>query len=109
MEAVARGDLRGRGLRVVEANDLPSCQRLCFGESFGALQPAGGGTAVPGGRRRAEFLLREASGSRAENLFPPLPRDDSMGLDSMEALPSTFRCHATASSSLPSWSTFGLG
>lgn len=32
-----------------------------------------------------------------------------MGLDSVEALPSTFRCHATASPSLPSWSTFGLG
>lgn len=34
-----------------------------------------------------------------------------MGLDSVEALPSTFRCHATPSPSpsLPSRSTFGLG
>ncbi|EGW01666.1 Motile sperm domain-containing protein 2 [Cricetulus griseus] len=71
---------------------------------------AGGGAAVPGGRRKAGFLLREASGSPAEHLFPPLSTEDSVGLDSVEALPSTFRCHATASSSsLPSWSTFGLG
>lgn len=92
---------------MLEENDLRSCQELCF---RGVLQMAGGGAAVPGGRRKAGFLLREASGSPAEHLFPPLSTEDSVGLDSVEALPSTFRCHATASSSsLPSWSTFGLG
>lgn len=32
METVARGDRSGRSIRVVEANNRPLCQGLCFRE-----------------------------------------------------------------------------
>lgn len=63
---------------------------------------------MPGGRRKAGLLLREASGNPAEHLFPPLPPGQYYGIGQCEST-SFYVLASRDPLLLPPWSTFGLG